>query len=171
MKKGLFRLLAILTIILLTASPVYAAERSLSLVSISFIHGKGVVFTFEPTGDFKLSELTGYAIVNGKKFPLSCRFNDFGQVKCGTGTSLSQYIGLIASGEIAGFSYSGLIREGGSKKYCTSLWEQDNQDWIYTTICGAVPPSNGDWILMNDGITIAYYNASGPAGPGFYPEN
>ncbi len=188
MKKGLQQILLTIAIILATVSPAYAAgERSLSLLSIYFIQGKGVVFTFTEQGRFKASELSGYTWIDGQKFLLSCRYNAHGDVKCTaqplscndnnpgdekctTPQSLFRYVGQLATGSVAGFPFSGIIRDLPNPRYCPKVWEKSGNGWVATTgLCNTRQPVNGDWILLDDG-SLAYYNENGPAGPGFYKE-
>ncbi len=173
MKKGLYRALLILVVLLITASPVFAAaDRSLSLSTIANLKGKEVVFTFIPRGEFKASELNGYVWVHGQKFTLSCRLNDRDEVKCIANQSLYGYIGMTAVGSVAGFPFSGLIIDLSSvRNYCPTIWQASGNSWVAgENLCSTFKPVNGDWILLDDG-SIAFYNDNGPAGPGFYGES
>jgi hypothetical protein len=167
MKKKLYLILLALAVLFFHVPPAYAAaERSLTLVSIMFVQGKGVVFTFAPQGEFKVSELSGYAKINYQTFPLSCHFNDENQVKCEADRGLSRFIGQVATGQVAGFSFSDVIRASHSG-YCYDVFKKSNGVWdSIATVCGEVPAQDGDWILI--GSELAFFNSNGPAGPGFY---
>ena len=162
-------LLLILALVFLGVSPVRAeGMRSLNLLGISFIRGKGVVFTFKPRGEFKPSELIGEVRIGAQTFPLTCRLNDFGRVKCVADQSLVKYIGQTATGMVAGFPFSGRIRAqiGGSASYCITVWYLNGSS---DQVCSDRSPQAGDWVLLPDD-SIAYYDPNGPKGPGFYPE-
>lgn len=167
MKKRFYLALTLLALISLVATPVFAATRSLTLLDIYYVRNKGVVFTFQPTGTFKASELDGYATVGGRNYRLDCLLNDEGFVKCTGEQGLSRYVWQTASGAVAGFPFSGMIRANG---YCYSLWLFSGGAWTQlSTICGSKDPADGDWIIVN-GDTIAVYSSSGPNGAGFYVE-
>ena len=173
MKKNLYGLLLVLAVILSCVTPAYArAERSLTLESIFYVRGKGVIFTFEPQGDFKESELTGTATLDHQVFSLSCHFNDMGDVKCATESGLADYVGQAAFGQVAGFSFSGVVRAGlihpsPNRPYCYAIFEKIGGAWEeVSSFCGPYPAKKGDWILYKG--NIAEFDPSGPAGPGFY---
>ena len=164
MKKSLFRLILALALALVSITPAFAAgERSLTLVSIYYIQGKGVVFTFSPQGKFKASELSGTVTVNGLKYTLSCQFADNGDVKCMADKGMSRYVNQYASGQVAGYPFGGLIRNT-RFPYCYGVW---NQNQLVNSICGSNAAANGDWILLNNN-TFANFDENGPNGPGFY---
>ncbi len=173
MKKNLYRLLLMLVVILSCVTPAYArVERSLTLDSIFYVRGKGVVFTFTPRGDFKESKLTGSATINNQVFALDCQFNDFGDVKCATDQGLSSYVGQVAIGQLAGFSFWGVVRASpvhptADEPYCYTIFDRIGGDWeAVSAFCWKFPAKKGDWVLYQG--RVAVYNPRGPAGPGFY---
>ena len=173
MKKNLYCLILMLVVIFSCVTPAYArAERSLTLDSIFYVQGKGVIFTFTPRGDFKESQLTGTVTIDHQTFALDCRFNDFGAVKCATGRGLSSFVGQIAIGQVAGFSFwgvvqAGLVRPTLRAPYCYTIFEKISGDWeSVSRFCGRVPAQKGDWVLYKG--RVAVYNPGGPAGAGFY---
>jgi hypothetical protein len=173
MKKNLYCLILVLAVIFSCVTPAYARmERSLTLDSIFYVRGKGVIFTFTPHGDFKESKLIGTATINHQTFALDCHFNDFGDVKCTTDRGLSSFVGQIAVGQVAGFSFWGVVRAGLvhptlRAPYCYSIFDRIGGDWeTVSSFCWRYPARKGDWVLYRG--RVAVYNPNGPAGSGFY---
>ena len=170
MKKNLYGILLVLAVLSILVTPAYASvERSLTLESIVEVSGKGVVFTFNPQGKFEASELSGHATINYETFALHFQVNDFGEVKGMAERGLSRYTGQIATGEVAGYPFSGLIRSSPLSTYCYDVYQKINSVWKRVgETCGSVPAREGDWILY--GSSLAVYHANGPAGSGVYVE-
>jgi hypothetical protein len=175
MKKNLYRLILLLALVCSFATPAHArTERSLTLVSIYYVRGKGVIFTFTPQGNFKESELTGTVTIDHQTFSLACHLNGVGDVKCATERGLASFVGQIASGEVAGFSFSDVVRAGlarptSSTPYCYAILDKIGGVWqSVSTFCGRNPAKAGDWILYNG--RVADFDPKGPVGAGFYLE-
>lgn len=80
MQKRLLPVLTVLALLVgfsgLMVTPVAAAKKSVSLVSVGYYHEKGVVFNFKLTGDFKDSELKGSLQVAKKAIKVYCKRKD-----------------------------------------------------------------------------------------------
>jgi hypothetical protein len=173
MRKTLYRLILTVIVLFVCVPPAYArTERSLTLDSIFYIRGKGVIFTFTPQGDFKKSRLTGAARIDYQTFPLDCHFNDLGKVKCIAEQGLSSFVGKIATGQVAGFGFgdvvrAGLVRPTPGAPYCYSIFDKVGGVWqALTSFCGSTPAQPGDWVYYKGRVAI--FNPKGPAGAGFY---
>jgi hypothetical protein len=175
MKKNLYRLLLMLALLFSCVTPVYAAgARSLTLMDITSIPGKGVVFTFASQGKFKASELNGYARIGNQGFALSCRYADNNDVKCASDAWLVPYVGRVASGAVAGFYFSDVIQSAVTHStsafpYCYSIFDKKEGTWhTVAKQCGRFPAQSGDWLIYAG--RIATFSPNGPAGSGFYLE-
>ena len=157
-------------------SPVAAAAgggKSISLVDAQYITGKGVVFTFNVTGDFKQG-FGGSVKIGGVSFNLTdCKMKDDGTLACVGAQGLAQFVGQVANVTINGFSSSGFIR---TAKNCYFVYDYD-KNFIWGALgkhCQDKNPSIGDWILfpnpafgdnlphyyLPDGVTC-YHNGKG----------
>ena len=137
-------------------TPAAAAEKSIVLLGAYYVPGKGVVFEFNVNGDFK--DFPGTVMVGGQQFSLSCNFNDKGKLACTANHGLSQFVGQIAQGSIAGYPFSGLIR---GSSICNEVF-----DYYPDLGLGYIPPQ-GDWGSIGEycgnsspqfGDAINFYN-------------
>lgn len=169
MKKSLFLMFLALVIILGGVTPAYAAERSLGLESIVLIPSKGVVFTFIPHGAFAEAELAGQVRIDSETYQLACRFNDEGKVKCEAEAGLARLVGLTATGQVAGYDFSGLVRTARVNN-CYKIFDKLYGVWQgVSNFCGTSEAKKGDWIIYKG--RIATFDPHGPAGMGFYLES
>ncbi len=148
-------------------TPAAAAEKSITFLGAYLVDGKGVVFEFAVKGDFK--DFPGTVMVGGQQFSLSCNFNDKGNLACTANHGLSQFVGQIAQGTIAGFDFSGLIR---GPSFCNGVYDfypdgggiPPQADWgSIGQHCGNSAPQFGDAINFynpnySDSYTYYYSN-------------
>jgi hypothetical protein len=143
--------LSILAMFALAVTPAAAVgEKSITFLGATYIQGKGVVFEFKVVGEF--SDLPGYVRVGGQQYALSCHFNGKGNLACMATQGLAHFIGQNVQGEIAGYTFSGSIKGGGSSSSnCYSVYDYypTYQDW-YTVgqNCQGSPASAGDAITF-----------------------
>ncbi len=136
MKKGRFYLLGVFFSLLatfafaLTPAAAAAGQKSISLISAQYDPGKGVVFKFNVQGNF--SKLNGSVTVGGKTLPLSCNYNDFGELACTASQGLSSYVGATANITIDGYQFTTIIKGG---KWCYGVYD-------YYPDNGGPPPSS-----------------------------
>lgn len=92
----------------LVVTPVAAAKKSVSLVSVGYYHEKGVVFNFKLTGDFKDSELKGSLQVARKAIKVYCKRKDDDpaiNALCVAPSDTAQYAGRTGVITFAGVSF------------------------------------------------------------------
>ncbi len=143
-------IVTILAMAFMAVTPAAAAgEKSITFLGAYLVDGKGVVFEFKVIGEF--SDLSGFVKVGGQQFSLSCHFNSKGNLACTANHGLSQFVGQIAQGSIAGHDFSGLIR--GVTTNCYSVFDIKFGDPGWENIgsyCQNSPAQPGDQIY--------YYN-------------
>lgn len=190
MKKVLLFALAILTVMsmlfVMPASPAAAAgEKSIKLISVEFIQGKGMTLKFEVKGKF--NSYDGFVILGGDSYPLNCRTNDDGLLVCSAPEGLKRFVGKGACGEVNGFPFCGQVRLRALTQptYCYSIfdWKLNEPGWEQQgTYCQAVPAEEGDGILWYNPVWEGWYyywyslDGTGPnidpftpnLGPGYY---
>ena len=92
-------------------SPLAAAGsgKSITLLDAQYVTGKGVVFTFDVTGNFKQG-FSGSVKVGAVSFNLTdCKLKDDGTLACVGAQGLARYVGQIANVTVNGFFGSSLI--------------------------------------------------------------
>ena len=148
MKKSLVAILMVVSMLAMFVGPVAAAplgtERSVTLVSVVYVAGKGPVFTFEVSGDFSNEELNGdLFVVGGEHFPLYCSQIDATTVKC--------VVSKKAAGKNVTFSWGGFQFSASvppAIEYCYSVFDYDKSNtWkSYGENCQEWPAQYGDAI-------------------------
>ncbi len=142
MQKKLWPVLSLLLLAALfatTATPALAAkEKSVTLLDIRFVLGKGIVFIFELDGEFKEKDLQGYVRVAYNDYPLSCSLKENNQVKCMSDkVGIGNFEGQSAAIYFAGFAFSGIIP--GKPWYpCSSyeftIWDVADSEGVTYTV-------------------------------------
>jgi hypothetical protein len=86
-----------------------AVTKSLVLEDVRFISGKGYVFLFSATGNFKQNELSGFVNIGNDGFDLACKLRDDGKVSCVAFKLSPSYTGRQAVVHLAGFVFYPII--------------------------------------------------------------
>jgi hypothetical protein len=86
--------------------------KSLALLDVRFINGVGIVLLFDSTGLSKKDLKDGTVDVHSGTYKMSCEFKDDTDiVRCVIKGSLVQYGGEALSGNLAGFTFFGIVPE------------------------------------------------------------
>ena len=149
MKKHLFTILAVLSILAMRVGTAAAASASITLVSVE--HGyKGPVFTFSVSGKFTKAELKGSLHVeNGADYTLHCTQVDETTVKCTTSDKVSGVNVVVTWG---GSTFWTSVPEA-PPVYCYDVYDWTLPPppfgaWVnYGTYCQNSPANYGDIII------------------------
>ena len=109
--------------------------RSITLINVSFIQGKGYVFKFNVNGDFRAKELQGAVYLSGHRYNLDCHSTDSGDLNCVAGGGLPQFAGRTVQGAVGGFAFSAVLPvpvvvTSPSTTYCFGVFDYD-QDYVW----------------------------------------
>lgn len=107
-------LLIFLTFIIFfsTVAAVPFQVKSLTLLDVRFIKGVGIVLLFDSTGLTKKDLRDGTVDVHSGLYKMSCGFKDDTEVvRCVINGTLTRYAGENFSGNLAGFTFFGIIPE------------------------------------------------------------
>jgi len=111
MQKKFLVVLSIVSILemLFGVAAAPAATKSLALEDVRFVGGKGYVFLFTATGNFKQSDLSGFVTIGNDGFDLACKLRDDGKVSCVAFKLSPSYTGRQAVVHLAGFIFYTVI--------------------------------------------------------------
>ena len=129
MKKSLLIMSAILIVLgvffTVPAAPVAAKSgaNSLTLIYAQYIPNKGVTFKFKVHGNFEA--FSGFAVINGHEYPLSCKSNENEMLSCTASQGLQTYIGEIATITLNGYQFIAIIR-GSADSFCYPVFDLVN---------------------------------------------
>jgi hypothetical protein len=154
MKKYLFTLLAVLSMLAMRVGTAAAASANIRLVGVE--HGsKGPVFTFSVDGKFSKGELKGSLHVeNGGDYSLYCTQVDEHTVTCTTSDKVSGVNVVITWGGSTFWAFVPVARAPivpeGPTQYCYSIWdywEFTDGEWMdFGPYCQDTPAQQGDEI-------------------------
>lgn len=171
-------LMAAMMVFSLPAAPAAAAgTKSIKLVAVHFIGGKGIVFVFDVKGKF--DSFKGSVNFQNVSYPLSCKFRDDGKLSC-TIPGGAKMAGKTVFGSLNGFSFSARVPY---KTYCSPIYDLDlngsgidNTGWEQAgTYCQETEPNVGDeiywynpewqnyywYVYANDGSEVIWWNDDG----------
>ena len=169
MKKKLFIVLLVLSMLMAFAGTAYAAplaEGTATLVSAEYGQS-GSVFIFSVTGKFSKAELTGTLQVDGgDDYPLYCSQLDEFTVRCLSSEKVGGQNVVLAWG---GFVFWASVPAAPPPpEYCYNVYDFDlNLNWkSYGTHCQDTPAQYGDTIPWYNPDWDDYYDAIfAPFGP------
>ena len=154
MKNTPLRIVSIVIVVLVAffaVAPVAAkGPRSITLINVAFMQGKGYVFKFNVNGDFRAKELQGAIYLSGHRYNLDCHSTDSGDLNCVADGGLRQFAGRVVQVVVAGFSFNAVLP---SPMYCFGIFDYD-QNFVWDRIgsdCGSSPQPDD---------SIEYYNST-----------
>lgn len=146
MKKYLFTVLAVMSMLVMRVGSAAAASASITLINVEHSY-KGPVFTFRVSGKFSKAELKGSLHVeNGADYTLYCTQVDETTVKCTTSDKVSGVNVVVTWG---GSTYWASVPEA-PPQYCYSIYDWSPPPppfvgWVnYGAHCQHSPATYGD---------------------------
>lgn len=101
-------------------------ENLITLISASFIPGKGIVYVFDVDG--KQDGFKGIARFGNHEFRLICNFRDDGALSCTMNQGGAKYIGQTAQIILDGFAFNTIVYPPPAEYYCSNVYDL-NPDW------------------------------------------
>lgn len=162
MQKKLMLVLSIISIlgVLFGAAAAPAATKSLTLDDVRFIDGKGYVFLFSYTGNFKQSELYGFVNIGNDGFDLACKLRDDGKISCVAIQLSPSYAGREAVVHLAGFVFYAIIPGLPCNSIDFTLSVYDKFVGYIDTFTGNM--STSDWDFFKKSIDLINSNPNFP---------
>lgn len=110
MKKLVFTILIVVSLLSVVFSTAGAASKTATLDLIRYTAGKGVVLRFHYTGTFYKADLLNASItVNHNVYDMHCHKGDDNHIVCETPGQVVQYHGYSAAGQLAGIAFKTTI--------------------------------------------------------------
>ena len=137
----------VFALVSIAAAPMPAGNAT--LISVVFVDGKGMVFTFHVDGEFSRSELRGTVHVNdGGSYGLDCVQVDNSTVKCNAPQAVGGSDVVLNWGGFSFWTHTPQLPP--PTTYCYNIWDwHDFTDWEWANFgphCQDEPAQTGDQI-------------------------
>lgn len=168
MKKALFTIVTVFSLLVLTTSTVFAAPLAdgyLELREVRNDPNGGVIFVFDVVGEFSKSDFKGSFLTFGdNRFPVDCNL-DGSVLQCTTSRATG---GQNVTLNIGGFIFwtrvpeKGIGESSASSEYCYPVYDLDqNNEWEqFDTHCQDVPANYGDTLIYFSEVLFELMNGS-----------
>jgi hypothetical protein len=164
--------LAMLAMFTGTAAAAPLASGSVSLVNVTFVQGKGMVFTFQVSGHYSKSDLQGTLhVVGGEDFSLSCEQVDANTVTC-TISKVTENSDVVLSW--GGFTF---WTHTPRTSICYGIWDwapptPTSTSWVeYGSHCQEHEANAGDSFIWNNPFWGPSLYEFGPQSPSCFPSD
>lgn len=114
MKKSIFSILLVISLMTALVSTAFVNPRNATLTGVKYVDGKGVVFKFDLKGTFETAEYSqAYIVVNHQVYALHCIYQGSlhkqDSVTCEAPGQIVQFHGYRAYGAFAGYPFISAI--------------------------------------------------------------